>query len=231
MEVLKISSKSNPNSVAGAIAGLVKESTRAEMQAIGAGALNQAIKAVAIARGYIAPTGKEIPIRQGSVIVMKKKVLQIMMAVAVMVLMLSLTAFAGEGITDKTEQRYEAAVAHLNELYIKKYPEGALTVYHGSYKDKKTLENAAKKITKGAKTDEEKAKKLAEDLDLLDGLKLSVQHCQEVMDKNEERYPLLEKIFNLLSAQNEEIKADIKELQDALAKLQDVPTDSDSDAE
>ena len=44
MEVLKISSKSNPNSVAGAIAGLVKESTRAEMQAIGAGALNQAIK-------------------------------------------------------------------------------------------------------------------------------------------------------------------------------------------
>ena len=57
MEVLKISSKSNPNSVAGAIAGLVKESTRAEMQAIGAGALNQAIKAVAIARGFVAPAG------------------------------------------------------------------------------------------------------------------------------------------------------------------------------
>ena len=60
MEVLKISAKSNPNSVAGAIAGLVKESNKAEMQAIGAGALNQAIKAVAIARGYIAPTGKDI---------------------------------------------------------------------------------------------------------------------------------------------------------------------------
>ena len=60
MEVLKISSKSNPNSVAGAIAGLVKESTRAEMQAIGAGALNQAIKAIAIARGYVAPTGKDL---------------------------------------------------------------------------------------------------------------------------------------------------------------------------
>jgi len=60
MEVLKISSKSNPNSVAGAIAGLVKESTRAEMQAIGAGALNQAIKAVAIARGFLAPSGKNI---------------------------------------------------------------------------------------------------------------------------------------------------------------------------
>ena len=52
MEILKISSKSNPNSVAGAIAGLVKESNKAEMQAIGAGALNQAVKAVAIASGF-----------------------------------------------------------------------------------------------------------------------------------------------------------------------------------
>lgn len=60
MEVLKISSKSNPNSVAGAIAGLVKESERAEMQAIGAGALNQAIKAVAIARGFVAPSGVDL---------------------------------------------------------------------------------------------------------------------------------------------------------------------------
>ena len=60
MEVLKISSKSNPNSVAGAIAGLVKETTKAEMQAIGAGALNQAIKGVAIARGFVAPSGKNL---------------------------------------------------------------------------------------------------------------------------------------------------------------------------
>ena len=60
MEVLKISSKSNPNSVAGAIAGVVKESTRAEIQAIGAGALNQAIKAVAIARGFVAPSGVDL---------------------------------------------------------------------------------------------------------------------------------------------------------------------------
>jgi len=60
MEVLKISSKSNPNSVAGAIAGLVKENSRAEMQAIGAGALNQAIKAVAIARGFVAPSGVDL---------------------------------------------------------------------------------------------------------------------------------------------------------------------------
>ena len=60
MEVLKISSKSNPNSVAGAIAGLVKESNKAEMQAIGAGALNQAVKAVAIARGFVAPLGIDL---------------------------------------------------------------------------------------------------------------------------------------------------------------------------
>ena len=60
MEILKISSKSNPNSVAGAIAGLVKEVDRAEMQAIGAGALNQAVKAVAIARGFVAPAGVDL---------------------------------------------------------------------------------------------------------------------------------------------------------------------------
>ena len=60
MEVLKISSKSNPNSVAGAIAGLVKEANKAEMQAIGAGALNQAVKAVAIARGFVAPSGVDL---------------------------------------------------------------------------------------------------------------------------------------------------------------------------
>ena len=60
MEVLKISSKSNPNSVAGAIAGLVKESNKAEMQAIGAGAINQAVKAVAIAKGFVAPSGMDL---------------------------------------------------------------------------------------------------------------------------------------------------------------------------
>lgn len=70
-----------------------------------------------------------------------------------------------------------------------------------------------------ADIDEEKAKKLAEDLDLLDGLKLSVQHCHEVMDKNKERYPLLEKIYNLLVSQNAELKANIKNLQEAIASL------------
>ena len=60
MENLKISSKSNPNSVAGAIIGVLKENKKAELQAIGAGAINQAIKAVAIARGFVAPSGIDL---------------------------------------------------------------------------------------------------------------------------------------------------------------------------
>ena len=57
MEILKVSAKSNPNSVAGALAGVMREKGGAEIQAIGAGALNQAIKSVAIARGFVAPGG------------------------------------------------------------------------------------------------------------------------------------------------------------------------------
>ena len=57
IEILKVSSKSNPNSVAGAIAAMVKEYGKVELQAIGAGALNQAIKGIAIARGFVAPGG------------------------------------------------------------------------------------------------------------------------------------------------------------------------------
>ncbi len=60
MEVLKVSARSNPNSVAGALAGVLRESGNAEMQAIGAGAINQAIKAVAIARGFVAPSGVDL---------------------------------------------------------------------------------------------------------------------------------------------------------------------------
>jgi stage V sporulation protein S len=58
--VLKVSSKSNPNSVAGAIAGILRERGNTEIQAIGAGALNQAIKAIAIARGFVAPSGVDL---------------------------------------------------------------------------------------------------------------------------------------------------------------------------
>ena len=60
MEILKVSSKSNPNSVAGAIANTFRERDCVEIQTIGAGAVNQAIKAIAIARGFIAPSGKNI---------------------------------------------------------------------------------------------------------------------------------------------------------------------------
>lgn len=60
MEILKVSAKSNPNSVAGALAGVLRERGAAELQAIGAGALNQAIKAVAIARGFVAPSGVDL---------------------------------------------------------------------------------------------------------------------------------------------------------------------------
>ena len=55
METLKVSSKSNPNGVAGALANVFREKGVVEIQAVGAGALNQAIKAVAIARGLVTP--------------------------------------------------------------------------------------------------------------------------------------------------------------------------------
>jgi stage V sporulation protein S len=60
METLKVGTKSNPNSVAGALANVIRQSGSVEIQAIGAGALNQAIKAVAIARGFVAPSGQNL---------------------------------------------------------------------------------------------------------------------------------------------------------------------------
>mgnify|MGYP003292592363 FL=1 len=60
MEVLKVSSKSKPNSVAGALANAFRDKQVVEIQAVGAGSLNQAVKAIAIARGYVAPTGKDL---------------------------------------------------------------------------------------------------------------------------------------------------------------------------
>lgn len=55
--VLKVAAHSNPNKVAGALAGLIREQGKAEIMSVGAGALNQAIKAIAIARGFVAPGG------------------------------------------------------------------------------------------------------------------------------------------------------------------------------
>lgn len=60
MEILKVGSKSNPNRVAGALANVFREQGMVEVQAVGAGALNQAIKAIAIARGFITPSGKNL---------------------------------------------------------------------------------------------------------------------------------------------------------------------------
>lgn len=60
MEVLKVSARSRSTAVAGAIAGVVRDTGRAEVQAIGAGAVNQAVKAVAIARGYLALDGIDV---------------------------------------------------------------------------------------------------------------------------------------------------------------------------
>ncbi len=60
MEVLKVSANSKPNSVAGAIAGVIRDQKAVEVQAVGAGAANQAVKAIAIARGYLAPIGIDL---------------------------------------------------------------------------------------------------------------------------------------------------------------------------
>ncbi|MEK7143178.1 MAG: stage V sporulation protein S [Patescibacteria group bacterium] len=63
MPILRVSSRSRPNSVAGALAGTIRDQGRAEIQTIGAGALNQAIKSIAIARGFLAPSGLDLVCR------------------------------------------------------------------------------------------------------------------------------------------------------------------------
>jgi len=60
MDIIKVAAESRTSAVAGAIAGVVREHKRAEVQAIGAGAVNQAIKATAIARGYLHEDGLDV---------------------------------------------------------------------------------------------------------------------------------------------------------------------------
>ena len=60
MPILKVAARSRSTAVAGAIAGVVRSEKHAEVQAIGAGAVNQAIKAVALARGYLALDGIDV---------------------------------------------------------------------------------------------------------------------------------------------------------------------------
>jgi stage V sporulation protein S len=60
MDVLKVSAQSKPKSVAGALAAVLRENISAEVQAVGAGAVNQAVKAIAITRGFVAPNGIDL---------------------------------------------------------------------------------------------------------------------------------------------------------------------------
>jgi stage V sporulation protein S len=57
MDIIKVSANSRTASVAGAIAGVMREHKHAEVQAIGAGAVNQAVKALVLARGYLQADG------------------------------------------------------------------------------------------------------------------------------------------------------------------------------
>jgi len=67
MELLKVSSNSNPRALAGALTKIMKENSAVDIQAVGAGALNQAIKAIAIARGYISSRGVDLVCAPGFV--------------------------------------------------------------------------------------------------------------------------------------------------------------------
>jgi stage V sporulation protein S len=60
MEILKVSAQSQPKAVAGALAAALRDRTSAELQAVGAGAVNQAVKAIAITRGFVAPNGIDL---------------------------------------------------------------------------------------------------------------------------------------------------------------------------
>jgi len=60
MDMLKVASSSNPGATAGAIANTVRERGEAQLQAIGPRAVNQAVKAIAIARGYLAASGVDL---------------------------------------------------------------------------------------------------------------------------------------------------------------------------
>jgi stage V sporulation protein S len=60
MDIIKVSANSRTSAVAGAIAGVIREHHRAEVQAIGAGAVNQAIKALVLATGYLKNDGIDV---------------------------------------------------------------------------------------------------------------------------------------------------------------------------
>ena len=59
-DLLKVAADSKPKAVAGALAAVLREKGSVELQAVGAGAVNQAVKAIAITRGYVAPNGMDL---------------------------------------------------------------------------------------------------------------------------------------------------------------------------
>jgi stage V sporulation protein S len=63
MQVVRVSGASRPKSVAGAVVAMMKEQGQLEVQAVGAGAVNQAVKALAVARSYLAETGRDLCVR------------------------------------------------------------------------------------------------------------------------------------------------------------------------
>lgn len=69
--------------------------------------------------------------------------------------------------------------------------------------------------------DKEKAEKLANDLELLEGLRLSVNHCEEVINANKDRYPILERTNQILEDQIAHIEEDIASTQATLAKIRE----------
>lgn len=62
---LRVSASSNPQSVASAIAHAIYDKREVKLRAVGAGAVNQAVKAIAIARGYVAPRGMDLTDKPG----------------------------------------------------------------------------------------------------------------------------------------------------------------------
>lgn len=76
--------------------------------------------------------------------------------------------------------------------------------------------------------DEEKEKKLKEDLDLLEGLRMSVNHCEEVMEANKDRYPVLKRTNEILTRNAEQIENDIKEVEAKIAKIKEAQGNNDT---
>ena len=76
--------------------------------------------------------------------------------------------------------------------------------------------------------DKEKAEKLANDLELLDGLRLSVSHCEEVINANKDRFPILERTNQILEDQIAHIEADIAQTQATLAKIREENGESEN---